>query len=170
MTERDRLLELLDEQVERLKVLHRAHWEAAKAYKRYSRSLGLPVVVLTTATGTALFASLESSGGQWQILAGSLALTAAVLAAVQTFLNYSEQAAEHRAAAPRWGVLRRKAQLLLVSPPESVEDLKSDLTNINNEWTEIEESVPGVPPKIYKESEDYYKKKRKKTRSERALG
>jgi hypothetical protein len=169
MTDRNQLLKLLDEAVERLKVLHRGHWEAAKRYKRYSRALGLPVVALTTVTGTALFTNLESSGHGWQIAAGILALIAAVLAAIQTFLNYEEQAGKHLAATPKWGALRRKAELLLAAPPESVHELKEALTAINEEWTEIEGSVPELPPRVFRRTEKYYETQREPAENEGEL-
>jgi hypothetical protein len=158
MNDRNQLLELLEREFETLKVLHRGHWEAAKRYKRRSRALGLPVVALTTVTGTALFTSLESSDDRWQIAAGIFALVAAVLAATQTFLNYEEQAAKHLAATPKWGALRRKAELLLAAPPVGVDELNEALMAINEEWTEIEGSVPELPPRIYDRERERAKK------------
>src|SRR2546425_13074944 len=78
-----------------------AHYAMAESAKARHNKLGIPVTVATTVVGTTIFATLTSpTQSLWlQILAGLLSLAAAVLAALQTFFNYSEVAVQHKSAA-----------------------------------------------------------------------
>src|SRR5436190_1807437 len=70
---------------------------------------------LTAAVGTTVFSSIASSPQLWvKILTGIMSMAAAVLAALQTFLKYSERAAQHKAAAQNYGMLRREYEEMQV--------------------------------------------------------
>jgi hypothetical protein len=74
-----------------LSISHKAHAVAATAFHHRNLYLGIPVVLLSTIAGTAIFGSLESSPEIWaKIFVGLLSLAAAILASLQTFLRYSE--------------------------------------------------------------------------------
>lgn len=153
---RDSLIAVLDKRCSKLSIMNRAHWFAAKRYQRLSRALGIPVVVLTTATGTAIFVSFESGGApeRLRVAAGIFALIAAVLAGLQTFLNYSELSERHRTAAVAWGPIRRQCELMKNAPPESTEDLKRGIEEIDLVWAEAEKSSPSIPNDIYESAQE----------------
>src|ERR1700733_11797 len=81
-----------------------AHYDMAERAKIRHKKLGIPVTALTAIAGTSIFAGLSSTKKLWlQITAGLLSLLAAVLAALHTFLNFSEDSAQHKSAAVEFG-------------------------------------------------------------------
>lgn len=82
-----------------VRIAHVAHIEAAKVFERRHIFLGVPVVILTTAVGTTVFAGIaESSTPIIKISVGIVSVIVAVLAGLQTFLRFSETAEKHRMA------------------------------------------------------------------------
>ncbi|GEP61953.1 SLATT domain-containing protein [Reyranella soli] len=74
-----------------LQVLARAHAMNADKLERWHYWLGVPVVILTTIVGTTAFASLSDLGNTRVLIAvgtGALSVSAAVLAALQTFFAF----------------------------------------------------------------------------------
>lgn len=76
-------------------------------------ALGLPTVALTAAVGTSIFASFASKSNTiWLLITGGVSLLAAVLAAVQAFFRYAEQAEKHRNTGATYAGLKRELDLL----------------------------------------------------------
>ena len=91
------------------------HYTAGKRTARRHNLLGLPVVIMTSVVGTSIFATLSSTPTTtWKILTGLVSLSATVLAAVQTFFRFSEQAEKHKAAGANYGTLRRQFDVFLL--------------------------------------------------------
>ena len=82
-----------------------AHYRASSRYAALARVLGIPTVVLTAATGTALFATLtkDQASQTLRLVLGLVSVLAAVLAALQTFLGYGQRADKHRTTAAAYG-------------------------------------------------------------------
>lgn len=83
-------------------VLARAHALEADRLTSSHYRLGVPVVIITTIVGTTGFATLTDLGNTriWiAIGTGLLSVTAAVLAAIQTFLSFGGRAEKHAVAA-----------------------------------------------------------------------
>jgi hypothetical protein len=71
----------------------RSHYLAAKYCQRRHTLLGVPVVAGTSIVGTSIFATLtEEPWIVWKIATGVISIAAAVLAALQTFFGFAEQA------------------------------------------------------------------------------
>jgi hypothetical protein len=135
-----------------IKTRHISHNRAAMHYKRVGRLLGIPVVILTTVVGTAVFSAVSSPNGYstgLQILAGFLSMAATVLSGLQTFLNYPELAERHQEAAIKYGVLRREVEQTLTLPPNEPSELKKILSDVNVQWKALEEKSPSIPQKIF---------------------
>src|SRR5262245_65525716 len=80
-------------------VVARAHFLAWERYARWNRFFGIPVVIMTALVGTAIFGTLQQNPElHWRILAGGISISATVLAALQTYLNFAEQAEKHKEA------------------------------------------------------------------------
>lgn len=145
-----------------LRIFHRAHSRAATSFERKNIALGLPTVILTAIAGTTVFATIESSPETWvKVLTGAMSLAAAVLAALQTFLRYAELSERHKAAAQKYGMLRREleealAQAATVTPPTP---LPADFTkSFRERWDALDSQVPNLPQWIYDQSESQVKK------------
>ncbi len=135
-----------------IRVLHIAHAKAATRYRQRGRLLGVPVVLLTALVGTGIFATVseETVSETWKIVAGLLTALAAVLSAVQTFLNYGVLAEKHKSADLAFGTLRRDLERSLDSRPHEPDRRAEIMKEIADRWTRIEREAPIVPDDIHR--------------------
>jgi hypothetical protein len=134
----------------RLRESQSTHYEAAKACERMNYWLGIPVVILSSLVGTSVFASLgESVNDGVQIFVGLVSVAAATLASVQTFLQFSERAAKHRAVAARYGALRREIEETLTAGQNVTQEV---LTPLREEIDRLADDAPGIPERIWKKA------------------
>lgn len=96
---------------------------AAGRASRKNIWLGVPVVIFSSIVVTSIFGSISEAPRStiWQIITGFVALTAAVLAALQTFFRFAEQSQVHLAAAVGFLTMRRKLDVFLVRHSNSDE-------------------------------------------------
>lgn len=136
--------------------LHRAertqhgHYLAALHFSQWHYWMGVPVVLLTAAVGTSVFATLQNKPDAWvQITVGLLSFLAALLAALQTFLGYGERAEKHRLAGARYGGIGRRLELLLASDSgwEALKEIEEELNSLAQE-------SPNIPRVVHKPLED----------------
>tara|TARA_B110000503_G_scaffold9537_1_gene12986 strand:+ start:4468 stop:5127 length:660 start_codon:yes stop_codon:yes gene_type:complete len=129
-------------------------------YKSLSMRFTLPVIVLSTITGTANFAQSTlplSVRGAAPSVIGGLNLIAGLIATVMQFLKINELMENHRTAALSYGLLSRNIRLTLALPREErkkdglkfVEDCKS-------EYDRLIEQSPAVPINIIRDFEKSY--------------
>jgi hypothetical protein len=134
-----------------IKIAHNSHIRAATYYTQRGRMLGIPVVILTTIIGTAVFTSIAASNTNsvaLQVLAGLLSMAAAVLSSLHTFLNYGELAERHRNVAVKYGNLRREIEQLLCFM-DAQTDLDATMKDIRTRWDAIDLEAPDIPQKIH---------------------
>ena len=130
------------------------HHRAFLMYKQLSLRFSLPVIVLSTITGTANFAQSsfpESIRGGVPAIIGGMNLIAGLIATIMQFLKINELMENHRTAALGHGGLSRNIRLQLALPRD--ERSKEGLTFVN-ECKSIYESLleqsPPVPKEILK--------------------
>ncbi len=121
------------------------HFRMAEKFAGRDRVLGVLALVLTTVVGTAIFATLESDPDvRWQLLAGLLSLLAAVMVALQTFMDYSGRAATHRSVATGYSELRR-----LMEQERLTGFVRQELlTGVRKQWTALEGQAPPTPRRL----------------------
>ena len=136
---------------------HRAYF----MYKSLSMRFTLPVIVLSTITGTANFAqstlplSIQPAAPS---VIGGLNLIAGLIATVMQFLKINELMENHRTAALAYGLLSRNIRLTLALPRE--ERKKDGLKFVEEckaEYDRLIEQSPAVPINIIKDFETLYK-------------
>ena len=77
-----------------------AHYEMAAILRRRHWRLGVPVIITTTIVSTAIFTTLtKDTAIGWRVATGLISVVAAVLAALQTFFGFADQAQRHVEAA-----------------------------------------------------------------------
>lgn len=129
-------------------------------YKTLSMRFTLPVIVLSTITGTANFAQdqfPESIQGSVPAMIGGLNLIAGLIATVMQFLKINELMENHRTAALYYGLLSRNIRLMLALPRE--ERKKDGLKFVEEckaEYDRLIEQSPPVPINIIKNFELTY--------------
>ncbi len=148
------LLRSVEHYFQNAAITSRAHFLAWERYSRWNRFFGIPVVIMTALVGTAIFGTLQQTPElHWRILAGVISIFATVLAALQTYLNFSEQAEKHKEAGGSYAELRRKFNLLMIEMRLKGSDYDdqaiSELKRIVAELNEVSKKCPSIPDKIY---------------------
>ena len=129
-------------------------------YKTLSLRFTLPVIVLSTVTGTANFAQTSFPEGIRPIVPsgiGGMNLIAGLIATIMQFLKINELMENHRTAALSYGLLSRNIRLMLALPRE--ERRKDGLKFVEEckaEYDRLIEQSPAVPINIIKDFEASY--------------
>src|SRR5260370_33515488 len=84
----------------------KGHFEAANGWKNFHIFLGIPTVICSAVAGASAFSQFDNH----TTIAGILAILAATLTAVSTFLNPNEQASAHQNVGNRYNALRNRAR------------------------------------------------------------
>jgi len=128
------------------------HERAYQVYKKQNMRFSIPVIVISTITGTANFAQSgfpESIKGWAPLIIGTLNLAAGLITTIAQFLRVSELLEGHRAASIAYSKLSRNIAVELSLPSdersmpgiEYIKQCRSDIDRL------IEQSPP-VPPEI----------------------
>lgn len=127
-----------------VRISHRAHADAAARCERAHRWLGIPSIALAAVVGTAILGALESTPGRTaKAVVALLAIAAAVLTALQTFLAHTDRAQRHREAVVRYGQLRRELDELTVLP-DAAPKRKKRLEELRARWDEVDAMAPSL--------------------------
>ncbi|MDQ4028478.1 MAG: SLATT domain-containing protein [Actinomycetota bacterium] len=88
------------------------HDEAARRLDRYRYAIGVPATLFAAAAGTSAVAAWQRDAPHeaLSLLAGAVGFIAAVLASLQTYLNYGARAEQHRVAGTRYKALIREME------------------------------------------------------------
>jgi hypothetical protein len=132
------------------------HDDAARRYAKGQFALGIPSLIVSTVVGTSVFAALSSKEVP-QLWVGLLSILAAVLAALQTFMDFGSRSDKHRAAAVKYKSSIRLIEESLVQQKQGVALTKDEIEAIRTMLDGQEESAPVVMPAIYDNVEKRYK-------------
>jgi len=136
------------------------HHRAFLMYKKLSMRFTLPVIVLSTLTGTANFAQEqfpESVRPMVPSVIGGLNLIAGLIATIMQFLKINELMENHKAAALSYGLLSRNIRLTLaLAREERNSDGLDFVTTCKTEYDRLLEQSPSVPMTILVEFEKEY--------------
>lgn len=134
-----------------------AHNMAAARYSRLHRFLGIPVVILSTAVGTSIFASLDSSSisVSVKVVVGAFSVAAAIFSSLQTFFGFAELAEKNKHAAVQYGELRREMQQVIAFPPHDAEKREAFLVSFRSRWDSVEKESPTIAQSLYDAAREY---------------
>ena len=136
------------------------HHRAFLMYKRLSMRFTLPVIVLSTLTGTANFAQEQfptSVRSMVPSVIGGLNLIAGLVATIMQFLKINELMENHKAAALSYGLLSRNIRLTMaLAREERNSDGLDFVNNCKTEYDRLIEQSPAVPTTILVEFEKEY--------------
>jgi hypothetical protein len=98
------------------------HEKTTREYESKNRWFTIPVIIMSTVTGTANFAQDKipaSALNAYTMAIGTISLIAGILTTVQQFLKISELNESHRVSSISWGKFQRNIKVELAkSPPE----------------------------------------------------
>lgn len=141
--------QLLQDWRNRVYAAQTAYYDMAERLRRRNYELGIPVAIVSTLVGTAVFADLgKSNTYKWWV--GAVSLLAAVLAGLQTFLRFGENATLHGAAADWFAAIRRDIEELLALPPELRGHPKECLDSIRQEINKAGQKSPELSERLWK--------------------
>lgn len=133
------------------------HFKAYQQYKQMNMRFTLPIIVISTVTGTANFAQEtfpESIRQFVPIGIGALNLVAAIMTTVLQFLKANELMEAHRVASIGYGKLARSIKLELQLPIyERTQDGMAMVTTCRAEYDRLVEQSPPPPDQAIKEFE-----------------
>ena len=128
-----------------------AHLRATDSMNRRSFALGATTTVLGTVVGTTVFASTQGSTNFNSPLGYALAsvsVLAAALAALQTYLRYSERAEKHRRASRQYGdIVRDIASVSNARLP--VRELDKQVREVDGHLDLVDDPAPNVAPFVW---------------------
>jgi hypothetical protein len=134
------------------------HDEAARRCERRRVQVGIPAIALAAVAGTSVFASIGMSPEAWVgVVVGSIAILAAALTALQTFLDYPGRAARHHAAGAKYKAIVWELEEALAGPalPEMVD--RRWIDDLRARFATLEETAPVVDTSTYAKVEAAYK-------------
>ena len=126
-------------------------------YKNKSMNYTLPIIVISTITGTANFAQQtfpESIRHMVPVGIGAFNIVAAIMTTIMQFLKINELMEGHRAAAVQYGKLSRTIRLQLALPVKQRSENGLDFVEkCRQEYDRLIEQSPVVPMSIVKQFE-----------------
>ena len=139
------------------------HYKSAETAAKKHRAIGIPSVALSAVVATSIFSTLDASVDfRWRIATGVLALAAAILAALQAFLSFGDQAEKHKAAGARYGDVRRRIDLFIVeyTGVEQADGVRQEalekLRSLAEELGKLASDSPTLSGVLYDEARDEF--------------
>ena len=158
MTTPDPVDELLTSWRKRAREAQWAHYGCERRLLRIHFWVGVPLVVLSTFSGTSVFATLSTDPSvALKLVIGTTAVIVAVLGGLQTFLRTTDRATDHREAATRYAALRRELEQIRAcctpSPPHDV------LERVRERLDELADTAPAIPQSVWNRTDKALRKR-----------
>jgi hypothetical protein len=144
-------ISLLEKWESDLKVVSRAHYDAAVSASQRNLSLGIPATILSAIVGSTVFGALSMNVEKYIALSlGILSLCSAILTALQTFLRWPEVAEKHRIAGGKFGAMLKEIEHEKVMlPKQSEADFSQWCFMFRSKWDAGAADSPPLPRKIW---------------------
>ncbi|MGR8980529.1 MAG: SLATT domain-containing protein [Gammaproteobacteria bacterium] len=138
---------------EELGAMMRTHYALSYRIRLLNYVLGVPTIVIAMLVASYIFFTINQPVEIWvKMLFGLLSLLMAILASLQTFLKYSEQAESHRNASARYQALFNGIDQLMAIPPKDEAALGEWCDKLRERWDELSLEAPNVASKFKAES------------------
>jgi len=125
------------------------HFAAADRCRQYNIYLGIPVVIINVLLGSLLFANLsEQVPTPMKWIGAFLALIAAVLSGVQTFLNFQKSFEAHRRVANQYLAIARECERLIALFQDNLiqlPDLSKKVEEVNEKYNKTNSEAEAFP-------------------------
>ena len=129
-------------------------WLHARSHQRFSKIntyFTIPVIVMSTLTGTANFAQdrvPEYYRGYYSMGVGFVNILAGIITTIQQFLKISELNEGHRVSAIVWDKFYRKIKVELSKPIQERQNITDFLKNCTEEFDRLMETSPIIQKRI----------------------
>ena len=129
------------------------HEKSQREFARKSRWFTIPVIIMSTITGTANFAQDRIPPEYLQIgtmVIGSINLIAGLITTIQQFLKINELNESHRVSAISWGKFHRNLQIELAKQPSERTPPIHLIKTAKEEYDRLIETSHNIPTHIIK--------------------
>jgi hypothetical protein len=136
------------------------HLKSSSKYIRLRNLYTIPVIILSTLTGTANFALErvpEEYQGHCQIAIGSFNILAGIITTISQFLKINELCEAHRVAGISWDKFYRNIRVELVKSPENRINVIYFMKYCKDEYDRLIETSPNIDTNIIKEFNKTFK-------------
>lgn len=130
------------------------HDRSEKRFSRLNMSMSIPIIILSTLTGTANF-GIDSIVGDnpahkkyASFVIGSVSLIAGILGTLSNFLRFAQFQESHRVAGVSWGKFQRLVAVELALHPNDRADCMDFLKLCRAELDRLIEQSPAIPPGV----------------------
>jgi hypothetical protein len=128
------------------------HEQSSFKYKRINNQIALPVIVLSTLTGTANFGMSSLIPQPSQKIAsaviGGINIFCGVLTTIQTYFQYAENTEAHSTASKAWSKFQRIVGIELAIDRVKRKKPNEFLKYCIEEYNKLKESSPVIPPDV----------------------
>jgi hypothetical protein len=139
------------------------HSRNTDRYRMLNTWFTIPVIIMSTLTGTANFAQEQvppDLRGYYSMIVGSVNILAGIITTIQNFLKISQLNESHRVASIAWNKFYRKIKLELAKSPEERTDVELFLKNSSEEFDRLIETSPDIDRTILKKFKDTFEGKK----------
>lgn len=152
---------LLAEWSEKAKCYRWLHARSEKLYRIRNYTFTIPVIILSTLTGTANFAMDSFVPEEKKQLAmaavGSVNIFAGILSTLQNFLRYAELMEAHRLSELQWSKFGRNIEVELALEPKRRKSAHDFLKVSRAEYDRLIEQSPTIDDKIIRQFKSAFK-------------
>ena len=131
------------------------HEHSEKRFRKFNYALTIPVIILSTLTGTANFGigSIvpESFLKNAQLIIGGVNIFAGILSTLQNFFRYAQNTEAHHNASAGWAKFYRNVSTELIMEPSKRQPAREFLFMCRREYDRLIEMSPSIPRKIIAE-------------------
>lgn len=131
-------------------------WLHSKSHNNYNRLntwFTIPVIIMSTLTGTANFAQNRIPPdyvGLFTAIVGTINLIAGILTTIQQFLKIGELNESHRVSSIAWGKFSRNIKVELAKSPTERTPVTQMLKHAKEEFDRLTETSPNLSEKVIK--------------------
>jgi hypothetical protein len=135
------------------------HDKTEKRFYKFNLGMTIPVIMLSTMTGTAnfgmgsLFGNDQTSQRYANLAIGGVSLIAGLLTTLGNFLRFAQNMEAHRVAAVSWGKFQRSIAVELALHPKERQDSVDYIKICRAELDRLIEQSPGIPDSVIKKFE-----------------
>jgi ABC-type multidrug transport system fused ATPase/permease subunit len=153
-------IKLLDNWYRRIRRAQRGHYVDAARLKNKNLYFGIPVVILSTVVGAFSFIETKEANMTISIglAVGFLSISAAVLASLQTFLNFSEKSQQHLVAARQLSSLKKEIEENRILNAHDEKKIDEFINYTRSTWNEITNEAPLISTKVFEKMKLRYGK------------
>ena len=135
------------------------HSKANAMYAYLNALYTIPVIIISTLTGTANFAQQrvpEEYQALFMMTVGGFNLFAGIVTTIQQFLKITQLNEAHRVSSIAWDKFYRNIKIELAKHPRERLDVKQMIKMSKEEFDRLMETSPSIPEKIIKQFKKHF--------------